>query len=184
MKTNTLIKEVIAIKTIRTATLKKWLSSFFNKRVGMFLLFLFIAAVVWMVNHLSSDCQAQLSFNVCVYNSQNSKSSNMCTDEPVDVIAKASGFNIMSKRLSKRPTVYVDIKDQRMLKTGSQSYLLTTTLLTITLKNHIDQQLGVKTESYVQDTIFFHKVDEIAIPATGVDYGQESSGFGHDAIRD
>ncbi len=134
----------------------------------MFLFFLLIASVAWFINRLSNDYHTQLYLNVCIYNSQNEKTPRLCSTEPVAVMARTKGFNILSQRISKPPMVYVDIKGLKVSKADSRFYMLASTL-----RNNIDQLLSdeMKIESYVKDTIFFQRMKESEIPAEGVVYG-------------
>ncbi len=130
----------------------KLFAALVSKRVGMFLVFLLIACVVWFISQMSNTGSAEVPVTVCIYSSSNNRMPRMCSEEDLPVIVSATGFNIIKQRVSPR-AVYVDIKSQQIRKKEARSYMLVSSI-----QNDITQQLlknEIKVESYEKDTIYF-----------------------------
>ncbi|MDR1681405.1 MAG: hypothetical protein LBS12_06460 [Prevotellaceae bacterium] len=132
-----------------------------NKRRWTFCWFVLLAFVVWFINRLSNEYRAEMLLNVCIYNSQDAREPKLVTTSALPVIARANGFYIVRQRLSKPPTVMVDIKNRRLRQAGSHTYLLTSVL-----QDEIRQLMGddMQIESYARDTLFFQRIKPDDMP--------------------
>jgi hypothetical protein len=120
----------------------------FNKRIGVFFIFVLIASFVWLMNRLSNEYRANLQLVVCVYSSTNDKTPHLCSDGVLPITARTSGFNILQQRLSKPPVKVIDLKNQPVRRKFNRYYLLV---------NDIKQLLDddIRIEFFAKDTLFF-----------------------------
>ncbi|MDR2359551.1 MAG: hypothetical protein LBD87_07135 [Prevotellaceae bacterium] len=125
----------------------------FNKRTGVFFIFVLIASFVWLMNRLSNEYRANLQLEVCVYSSTNDKTPHLCSDGVLPITARTSGFNILKQRLSKPPVEVIDLKDQPVRKTNANRYYL----LVNDIKQLLDDEIRI--EFFAKDTLFFTGVN-------------------------
>lgn len=135
--------------------LKMLKQKLYNRDVAIFLIFLLLALFVWFLNKLSHDYLYTTSYPIELYST---KDRQIIFDEKESVLTiqqRMDGFSIMKSKVSRTPTIRIDLTPDRYYKVQSTPNTYFT--LTKNFTDIVDRQLGDDRQLVTinPDTLFF-----------------------------
>ncbi len=130
-------------------------SKLFNRKTPAFLICLLIAATAWFISKLSKEYTYDLPYNVCIYSSINTASSN-CATNVLYVRVKAKGFYVMQHMYSP-VKLEIDVKRLKPTRHVNENNVVEYVLSTKLLQNTIKEAIGnaVQVEMIVTKNLTF-----------------------------
>ena len=127
-----------------------------DKRYLIFCFFVIISLALWLMNKLSAEYSANIQFSLKITNSLTGGTYTNNQNQTISIQAKARGFYIVGKQLSKKQTLNIDLKDARLVSGKKSENLIK--ISTASIKDKISEALGrdVELVAIEPDTLYLN----------------------------